>query len=322
MALGDTQRSLRLIEHRETQIAAGEETEMTLWQRWVTDNPVFRYHLFGHTKMKLRRPLWQIISFLVPFTSVFLWLIDRAIHEGGVEFYLGLEALVLWLVAPLMTHSIMAMEFEKATWEALVLTRLTAGQIVMGKFLSRLALLGISVSLFAPLLWLAAAHDFTGMSPLALLWWAIKTQLVIVSWTILLIAVTLWLSYWLKRGMAAAAVAFAGQVFVLFILPILWMLFVAMFYAAVGRPIAVSFGFEQGWEWDWLRRGWMVDLRFAPLFYNPAYTLIGVLALRGMPTEQTPFLWGTWQGVTYLLLAGLVVVILIRSVAKATRKPM
>ncbi len=293
---------------------------MALWQRWVSENPVLRYHLFGQTRLMARRPLWQIVIVTVPLVVLYLWLVYRVANDGMPELVITLECLALWLVAPLMTHSVFAMEFEKATWDMLVLTRLTAGQIVMGKFFSRLALLSLFVCLFAPLLWMAAVHDFTAISPFALSFWLLQTQLVVVGWAVLLTAVTLWLSYWLKRGMVAAAVAFAGQVFILFILPALWVLFLVMFYASVGRPLD-PFEFRFGQD-SWLRYGWMIDLRFVALFYNPIFTLAGLWFLRDTPSAQTPILWGTWQGIVYLLMASLFVTALLRSVAKATKKPL
>lgn len=292
---------------------------MALWQRWVSDNPVLRYHLFGQTRLMARRPIWQIVIVTAPLTLLYIWLVYRVANDGLPELVVTLECLALWLLAPLMTHSVFAMEFEKATWDMLILTRLTAGQIVMGKFLSRLALLGIFVFLFMPLLWIAAAHDFTVMSPFSLLFWVLKTQLVIVGWAILLIAVTLWLSYWLKRGMIAAAVAFAGQVLMLFILPVLWSLFLAMFYASIGRSFD-PFYFRPEQE-SWLHYGWMMDPRFVPLFYNPVFALVGLWAFRDASSEQTFILWGTWQGIVYLLLTSLFIAVLLRSVSKATKKP-
>lgn len=292
---------------------------MALWQKWVVSNPVFRYHFLGQTKMMVRRPAWLVLLISAIFLSIYIWLLHQAYQNGVPSLTAGLECLALWLIAPLMTHSLFAAEFEKATWDMLVLTRLTAGQIVMGKFLSRLVVLLFAAILFVIPLWIGAVQDYQTLSGVQIFVWLMKTQFVIVGWAILLVAVTLWLSYWLKRGMVAAAVAFAGQVFVLFIVPILWGLFSALFIAserASFDPLYFGFGQE-----EWLKYGWMFDIRFAVWFYNPAIALTVVFALLSEMRAEQPILWGFWQGLIYLLLAGLIVALLTKSVAKATRKP-
>ena len=292
---------------------------MTLWKKWVSANPVFRYHFWGQTKLMVRRPLWQVILLCVPFVAIYFWLVNQTVQHGLPSLSVGLECLALWLVAPLMSHALFAMEFEKATWDMLVLTRLTAGQIVMGKFLSRLALLVILVIVFAPLTLIGAFKDFQTLSPIGMLKWFAETQLVALGWAVLLTSFTLWLSYCLKRGMVAAAVAFAGQVFVLFILPVLWGLFLALF-AIVGERHVDLFAFETFGE-GWLRYGWMLDFRLAIWSYNPALAVAGTFIFATERGTEKPLLWGTWQGIVYLLLSALIIALLTRAVAKATRKP-
>ena len=270
--------------------------------------------------MLVRRPVWQVAFIAGTFLAVYLWFLYQASQHGFPTVTVGLECLVLWLIAPLMTHSLFAAEFEKATWDMLVLTRLTAGQIVMGKFLSRVALLSFLAILFVVPLWLGATKEYQTVPTSQLFVWLVKTQLVSVGWAVLLIAVTLWLSYWLKRGMVAAAVAFAGQVFALFIVPILWGLFFALFVASAERSFdPFSFDFGQG---EWLSYGWMFDIRFAVWLYNPAIALVGIFALLTESQAEKPILWGTWQGLVYLLLSGLIVSALTKAVARATRKPL
>ena len=292
---------------------------MTLWQKWVTANPVFRYHFWGQTKLMVRRPLWQVVLLSVPFVAIYFWLVNQTVQHGLPFLSVGLECLALWLVAPLMSHALFTMEFEKATWDMLVLTRLTAGQIVMGKFLSRLALLMILVIFLAPLTLIGAFKDFQTVTPAGILRWFAETQFVVLSWAVLLTSFTLWLSYWLKRGMVAAAVAFAGQVFVLFILPVLWGLFLALF-AMAGQRYIDPFAFEPLSE-GWLKYGWMFDPRLAIWAYNPALAIIGVFVFATERVAEKPFLWGTWQGIVYLLISALIIALLTRAVAKATRKP-
>ena len=149
----------------------GDTTVKPLWQRWVVENPVFRYHFLGQTRLAVARPLWQVLAVASPFAVIYFWLTYQVATNGLPAFVITLEVFALCLLAPLMTHSLFAMEFERATWDMLVLTRLTAGQIVMGKFLSRLVMLLVFGFLFTPLLWMAANREFNDMaSPLMVLW--------------------------------------------------------------------------------------------------------------------------------------------------------
>lgn len=276
---------------------------MTLWQKWIGSNPVFHYHFLGQTKLLVRRPVWQVLSIIISFVSLYLWVLHQAYQNGLPFLVVALECLILWLVAPLITYSLFASEFEKATWDMLVLTRLTASQIVMGKFLSSLLISLFIAVLFLPLLWVGALMEWQGSPALKIFAWMLKTELVIVAWTILLIAVTLWLSYWIKRGMVAAAVTFAGQFFVLFILPVLWVLFRATFMHGESLSYLVS------------------DPRFGVLSFNPIVAVAGVYALFEGAVPNGFSLWGIWQGTVYLLLSVGIVALLTRAVARSTRKP-
>lgn len=284
---------------------------MTLWQKWIGSNPVFHYHFLGQTKLLVRRPVWQVLSIIISFASLYLWVLHQAYQNGLPFLVVALECLVLWLVAPLITYSLFASEFEKATWDMLVLTRLTASQIVIGKFLSSLLISLFIAVLFLPLLWVGALMEWQGSPALKIFAWMLKTELVIVAWTILLIAVTLWLSYWIKRGMVAAAVTFAGQFFVLFILPVLWVLFLETFMHGESLSYQVS------------------DPRFGVLSFNPI-AIVAVAGFYALFEGAVPFgeaepngfsLWGIWQGTVYLLLSVGIVALLTRAVARSTRKP-
>ncbi|MCS7186090.1 MAG: hypothetical protein RMK89_03950 [Armatimonadota bacterium] len=293
---------------------------MTLWQKWVLENPVFRYHFLGQTRFWVRRPIWQVGLIALIFAALYIWFLQQAYNHGLPALTLGLECLALWIVSPLITHSLFAAEFEKATWDMLILTRLTAGQIVMGKFLSRLAVLLILAFFFVIPLWFGISQEYHTLSNINIASLVLKTQLVAVGWSILLIAATLWLSYWLKRGMVAAAVAFAGQVFVLFILPILWGVCFALFWESLRYGSYDPFSLEITQE-GWLKYGWMIDPRYLVWFYNPITAVAGIFIMVSEPAAEQPFLWGTWQGAVYILLAGLIVVLLTLKVAKTTKKP-
>jgi len=289
---------------------------MTLWQKWVAANPIFRYHFLGQTKSLARRPLWQVLLIAACFTILYAWFLAQSYRYGFPDLTLGLECLALWLVAPLITHSLFAAEFEKATWDMLILTRLSAGQIVMGKFLSRLAILLVLALLFIPPLLVGAAREFRAHED-EVVSFLLKSQMVAVGWSVLLVAVTLWLSYRLKRGMVAAAVALAGQIFVLFVLPVFWAFLMSLFKVP---------GFDDPMYWGWRTESlrhftWFFNWAWFPILYNPAFALLGLHKASYLPTN-TFSLWGVWQGIVYLFLSAVLLLSLMASVAKAARKPL
>ncbi len=282
---------------------------MGIWQKWVTQNPLFRYHLLGQGRRLLRRPIYQLALFVLPIIALYIWLLRETMQNNLYVIVLGIECFVLWLLASLMPHSLFASEFEKATWDMLVITRLSVSQIVMGKFLSQLVVLGVLWLFFLPPLMLSLLQEHS-------LWVTLrelgKSQWIVITWTVLLVAVTLWLSFRLRRSMTTAAVTFAGQVFVLFILPVLWRVFESLFFEE--RMMSGS-DFNR-----WIAYGWMIDLRLLPLVYNPALVLAVLFRRMENPMDLGFFLWGIWQGIVYLALAGWCVFALTRSVAKSTRK--
>ncbi len=283
---------------------------MSIWQKWVVQNPLFRYHLLRQARWLLRRPIYQSVLFVSPIVALYIWLLRETMQNNLYAIVLGIECFALWLLASLMTHSLFASEFEKATWDMLVITRLSASQIVMGKFLSQLAVLGILWLFFLPLLALSLLQDHS-------LWVTLrelgKSQWLVLSWAVLLVAVTLWLSFRLRQSMTTVAVTFAGQAFVLFILPVFWVVFVELFFGAEASRELEDFG-------GWVTYGWMVDLRRLPLVYNPIVALVGLFVLMEDPRAPDPLLWGIWQGIIYLALAGWCAFVLTRSVAKSARK--
>jgi len=290
----------------------GDTTVKPLWQRWVVENPVFRYHFLGQTRLAVARPLWQVLAVASPFAVIYFWLAYQVATNGLPAFVITLEVFALCLLAPLMTHSLFAMEFERATWDMLVLTRLTAGQIVMGKFLSRLVMLLVFGFLFTPLLWMAANREFNDMASPLMVLWGLKVQWVTVSWAILVSAVTLWLSYHVRRGMVAAAASFVGQVFVLLVLPIFWLFFLSLLQIT-DTPDPSYLRLETLGRFTWfLAWSWL------PIVYNPIVAAVGLFVFQTSP--NAPFLWGIWQGIVYLILAAAVLWALMASVAKATRK--
>ncbi|MBI3922845.1 MAG: hypothetical protein HY318_15600, partial [Armatimonadetes bacterium] len=291
-------------------------------REWVVDNPVLRYHLLGRARWVWRRPGWTVRAVAYSGLVLYLWSYFAALSKGGLPWVLGLEILVLFLLSIPITHGLLAGEFERATWESLVLTRLTAGQIIVGKIASRLALVVLIVVLFQPVVFLASATSFVYIPDRLLYFYLLKTQCVVVSWTLFMVAMTSWLSYRIRRGMTTAAVAFGVEVFLLVLFPLLVALFDSVFFPALPDP------FEA------LRKSaaspfalsWAVDLRYLVFYYNPVVVIFSSCLeddwfSYGAGRWELPGLWGPWQSFVYLLMAFLILLHLLHSVSKATRKP-
>ncbi len=282
-----------------------------MWRKWVIANPLLRFHLLSVSRWLVRRPTSHMVLIVLTFVVIYLRLFWWSLWSTATFFLLAAEVLVLCLVTPLMTHSLFAAEFEKRTWDMLVLTRLSASQIVMGKFLSRLVLIVALAALFLLLIVESASEDPEILIRPFWLLWLLKTQWVIVSWAALLAAITLWLSFRLKRGMLTSAVVVAGQFFLLVGLPFLIL--------ELDYLLGWNY-FEQFWFNPELYHpyAWFIDLRGVIWFYNPGITLFFMYLAPYI--SPFPSLWGIWQGLGYWLFAVLMLAVLIRSVAKAARK--
>ena len=132
------------------------------------DNPVFqREARWGRRLRRLgrNRPLAVMAAFVALTVGWLYWqglnsYVDpQAPYDNGglwrtcSNIYLGL----IVLLAPTLASSAISQEKEQQTWEALALTKLTAPQILAGKWLARLIPLGGIALLLLPLFLISAA---------------------------------------------------------------------------------------------------------------------------------------------------------------------
>lgn len=92
------------------------------------------------------------IAILSLFGILYVWLLAAivSLKEDMSQPLLCLELVVLTLFVPASLYGAISTEREKLTWDALILTRLTPGQILVGKLLWRLALVVGIMLLYAP----------------------------------------------------------------------------------------------------------------------------------------------------------------------------
>lgn len=143
----------------------------------------------------------------------YLWLLADIFRyrEDFATALLVVALIVITLVAPAVTYGAIAGERERATWDALILTRLTPAQIVAGKLTWRTGLLALLIVILlipAAISRTAATHP-DDIPNQALLMGLLQ----VVAWGVFLSAFGLWISSLSRRSVTALAVI-AGTMFV------------------------------------------------------------------------------------------------------------
>ncbi len=125
-----------------------------------TENPVLHKELT--TRFNLRRQskanrivIYSIVGLIIP---LFYWFSLRAMlrdsnaaRDSYGIFLCALEVSLVVLLTPAMLATSITLEREKQTWNALLLSKLTHGEIVVGKFIGGLLPTVIALAVFFPL---------------------------------------------------------------------------------------------------------------------------------------------------------------------------
>jgi ABC-type transport system involved in cytochrome c biogenesis permease component len=287
--------------------------------RALRENPLLRYHLLGATRHRWRRQPWLYGAAVLGIGLVYLLVLQLTVYsEAGIDATLGLALFVMCIAAPLMAYNMFSSEYEKQTWESLALTRLTAPEIFWGKYGAALARVALTTLLFAPfLLTTHRANTYTIAAAFAVLF----------GWGALLVSVGVWLSFKLKRTLTTASVLYAGQVFVLLLFPLLYLLFSD---GTVDKQILhAAENYEEGFY------TWIIILFNGTfiIFLNPFYVAsqlerLGVPPVwwwgadewDGYATGLHYMLWGFAQGGMYLGLGALFAGFTLRGIKYSWRK--
>ncbi|GIV08401.1 MAG: hypothetical protein KatS3mg019_0492 [Fimbriimonadales bacterium] len=276
------------------------------------DNPILRYHLFGLILNRWKRQPVLYLTVAVGIALVYV-LIYQIFHSYGssIDSVLNLCVLVVCFAAPLMAYNLFSLEYERHTWESLALTRLSAKEILWGKWGAAVVRVGALTLLFVPMLMTrgtVSIQSFTSPAPAtefnAYVFFA--SLALLLSWGMLLSSLGMWLSFKLKRTLSTASILYAGQVFVLILLPMLNAIFSggdSRFY--YDRLSTVS-NFWEGLIW-W---GSTLMSNDSVFVLNPFFVATELGGM-GMGWRAEPYLvgWGYVQSVIYfalsLLFAGL-----------------
>lgn len=168
------------------------------------------------------------VSYLVVgiIVLIYLWLLAEIVVNRGdlSQALLFFQLIVVTLVMPTSVYGAISGERERTTWEALILTRLTPGQIVAGKVLWRVVTLLILMAVFlVPILVSRLVsdtpiYDRTVRSVGALMLEETMTFL----WGLGLCAYGLWVSANTRRSVTSIALIFISLLGVLALLPALF----------------------------------------------------------------------------------------------------
>ena len=127
----------------------------------------------------------------------------------------AVEAIICWFIAPALTAGAISLEREQQTLEMLLLTRLSAHSIVLGKLLSSLGFIVVILLCSLPIA--AVSFLFGGVAPAEIAW----AMAVVLSTTIFCGAVGLYCSTTFQKTSTALVVAYTISLGWVFGLPAL-----------------------------------------------------------------------------------------------------
>jgi ABC-type transport system involved in multi-copper enzyme maturation permease subunit len=154
----------------------------------------------------------------------YLWLLAAIVRsqENWVMPIQSFELFLLTLVMPASIYAAISGERERATWEALILTRLTPAQIIVGKLLWRvLMVVCIMVVLAVPMVLSQMVSTLGAMGDGISFGDLMRGQVMIFAWGVLLCAFGLWVSANSRRSVTSAAVIYSALFATLILLPLL-----------------------------------------------------------------------------------------------------
>ncbi len=178
-----------------------------------TDNPVLQKELRSQLRARRQSQGVRLATLLLAGGIVLLlyYYGGRAILQSASnarDLFLAMVAIQLTLVlflAPSLTANAITQEREQQTWNALLLSRLTADEIVVGKLVARLLPAFLILLMFMPLGLLSAVVGGVALSTYTL------SYLLLVATAVFYAAIGMFCS-WAYRRTAAATSAASGVI--------------------------------------------------------------------------------------------------------------
>lgn len=194
------------------------------------DNPVLQKEIRSRLRARRQSRGNRIASYVVTGVVLFLMyffglqaLWQNNSRSSGNDLYIGLTlgielTLILFLI-PSLTAPIITQEREQQTWNALLLSRLSNWQIVVGKFVSAILPALVILLLFFPLAIIAAITGNIGWE--RFIW----SNLFLLSCILFYSSIGLFWSWTSRRTAAATSATFATVMFFVLITVLIWGLY-------------------------------------------------------------------------------------------------
>jgi ABC-type transport system involved in multi-copper enzyme maturation permease subunit len=196
-----------------------------------SENPVLMKEVRSRLRARRQSRSGKVAALLVTSAIVLVLYyfgvraIVRSSGNGAMDIYglfvVGIELTLVLFLVPSLAAGAITQEREQQTWNALLLSRLTAGQIVSGKFLAALLPVFIILGLLLPLNLLAAAY---AAMPLRVV---LLSHGLLYATALFLTALSLFFSWAFRRTYVATAASFASVAFLVigtYILFAMWAL--------------------------------------------------------------------------------------------------
>ena len=185
----------------------------------LTDNPVLQKEVRSRFRARRQSKTTRIGSAIaIGAVVVLLYYFSissfvgsssvRSTGEGMFSFFsIGLELTLILFLAPSLASAAITQEREQQTWNALLLSRLSPGEIVVGKFVAALFPALVVLAIFSPLKAIAAM--FGGVNLVRYL----LTNTLLLLITGFYVSVSLFWSWVCKRTYMATAASFGTVAF-------------------------------------------------------------------------------------------------------------
>ncbi len=217
----------------------------------LQQNPLFVYQFYTSGAYRLRQYRFVTYAILISIAIGYLFFFTMFVQfQPGLGASGTLTLLLTCIVAPLMGYRLFSQEYERATWEFLAITPMSARDILLGKWGAAVARWTLLLLLLIPLLWVASLDN------LSILFWEepgtvgwLLTLLTIWSWGVFLVSFSSWLSLRVRNTIAVVGIIFTIQACLLLLLPLVISIIGGWQGISADWRSVVVLSLREGWEW-------------------------------------------------------------------------
>jgi ABC-type transport system involved in multi-copper enzyme maturation permease subunit len=215
--------------------------ELQGWAKvsYALNNLVFDNPMMDESKREMRRVFrtgkaGPIIGIVI-FSIIYIWMSFQMLITGSDSSigFCYIELVLITLIIPASIHNSISGERERQTWDALTLTRLTAGQIIIGKLLWRFRIILIIMVLSLIPIFISRTNDVRTDTTT---WMIAASQVMLFLWASMLATFGMWVSSMTKRSITSLAVIVGTLFGVLVLIPGLYNMFSSLIGTGISGP--------------------------------------------------------------------------------------